>query len=230
MGRRPAFVPTSAPATPTHISFNLVPTRFSRHRASSRTCAGSSKELERICAEGVGKRYSSDVDFGHASRVVEALARQGDKYADRIRDLLGQKVEDYETDPMTWLEIFLVELAGEMRLERAIPLVVKKLHECGEVLSEGKTGHSELFLGIKCRNDKWTGRIAGDLIVRVSAVLRSRRTGKLKPRRRHGGQPLSPPALAQSFCPVRRPGSELAKQRRIFIEVLPQRKQLAVQR
>ena len=37
---------------------------------------------------------------------------------------------------MTWLEIFLVELAGEMRLERAIPLVVKKLHECGEILSE----------------------------------------------------------------------------------------------
>jgi hypothetical protein len=94
------------------------------------------EELERICAEGVGKHYSSDVDFGHASRVVEALACKGEKYVDRILDLLGQKVEDFETDPMTWLEIFLVELAGEMRLERAIPLVVKKLHECGEVLSE----------------------------------------------------------------------------------------------
>jgi hypothetical protein len=94
------------------------------------------KELERICAEGVGKRYSSEVDFGHASRVVEALARQGENYVDRILDFLGQKVEDFETDPMTWLEIFLVELAGEMRLERAIPLVVKKMHECGEILSE----------------------------------------------------------------------------------------------
>jgi hypothetical protein len=89
-------------------------------------------ELETICTEGVG----TDVDFGHASRVVEALARRGEKYTDRILDLLSQKVEDYETDPMTWLEIFLVELAGEMRLERAIPLVVKKLHECGEILSE----------------------------------------------------------------------------------------------
>jgi hypothetical protein len=58
---------------------------------------------------------------------VEALARQGDKYTDRILDLLARKVEDFETDPMTWLEIFLVMLAGEMRLERAIPLVVKKL-------------------------------------------------------------------------------------------------------
>jgi hypothetical protein len=94
------------------------------------------KELERICAEGVGKHYSSDVDFGHASRVVEALARKGEGYVDRILDLLAEEVEDFETDPMTWLEIFLVELAGEMRLERVTPLVVKKLHECGEVLSE----------------------------------------------------------------------------------------------
>jgi hypothetical protein len=94
------------------------------------------KELERISAEAVGKQDSSDVDFGHASRVVEALARQGDKYVGRILDLLGQKVEDFETDPMTWLEIFLVELAGEMRLGHAVPLVVKKLHECGEILSE----------------------------------------------------------------------------------------------
>ena len=89
-------------------------------------------ELEKICTEGVGK----DVDFGHASQVVEALARQGEKYADRIFDLLGKKVEDFETDPMTWLEIFLVDLAGEMHLERAIPLIVKKLHLVGDVLSE----------------------------------------------------------------------------------------------
>ena len=107
------------------------------------------KELERICTEGVGKNHSSDVDFGHARRVVETLARQGEKSADRILDLLGKEVEDFDTDPMTWLEVFLVELAGEMRLERAIPLIVKKLHECGEVLSEecvealGKIGTDE---------------------------------------------------------------------------------------
>jgi hypothetical protein len=37
---------------------------------------------------------------------------------------------------LRWLEIFLVELAGEMHLVRAIPMVFKKLHECGEILSE----------------------------------------------------------------------------------------------
>ena len=51
------------------------------------------KELERICAEGVGKHSSSDVDLGHAGRVVEALARQGEKYVDRILDLLAEEVE-----------------------------------------------------------------------------------------------------------------------------------------
>jgi hypothetical protein len=92
------------------------------------------KELERICAEGVAE--PDDMDFDHARRVVEALARQGQKCVDRILHLLDQEVKDFETDPMSWLEIFLVMLAGEMRLEPAAPLVVKKLHANGEILSE----------------------------------------------------------------------------------------------
>jgi hypothetical protein len=89
-------------------------------------------ELERICTEGVGK----DVDFGHASRVVEALARQGDKYSDHILELLAKEVGNFETDPLALMETYLVDLAGELRLERAIPLIVKKLHLVGDVLSE----------------------------------------------------------------------------------------------
>jgi hypothetical protein len=73
---------------------------------------------------------------GSGTMLCAGLARQGEKYVDRTLDLLTRKAEDFETDPMTWLEIFLVMLAGEMRLERAVPLVVKKLHECGEILSE----------------------------------------------------------------------------------------------
>jgi hypothetical protein len=58
------------------------------------------------------------------------------QYERDLFNLLGKEVEDFENDPMSWLEIFLVELAGEMRLKRTIPLIVKKLHECGEILSE----------------------------------------------------------------------------------------------
>ena len=115
---------------------NLAPEFRKRLQLASWDANQCWTELEHICAKGTGKHHPLDVDFGHASRVVKALARKGEKDIDRLLELLGQKVEDFETDPMTWLEIFLVMLAGEMRLERAIPLVVKKLHECGEVLSE----------------------------------------------------------------------------------------------
>jgi SEC-C motif len=114
----------------------LVPEFRERLQLASWDADECWKELEKVCAQGVGKQYSSEMDFDHGSRLVEALARNGEKYVDRILELLGQKVEDYDTDPMTWLEIFLVMLAGEMRLERAIPLIVSKLHECGEILSE----------------------------------------------------------------------------------------------
>jgi hypothetical protein len=78
------------------------------------------QELERICT----------------ARMRKALARKGGTYVERILELLGQKVEDFENDPMVWLEEFLVMLAGEMRLELAIPLIVKKLHIVDEFLSE----------------------------------------------------------------------------------------------
>jgi hypothetical protein len=86
------------------------------------------KELESISARAMVDQ-EPDVDFGHVGRVVEALARQGDKYVDRILNTLGRKIEDFEHDPMVWMEVFLVMLAGEMRLEPAIPLIAAKLHE-----------------------------------------------------------------------------------------------------
>jgi hypothetical protein len=94
------------------------------------------RELERVCAAGVGKTLGDDFDFAHARRVVVALAGKRETDVERLLDLLGKEIVDFETDPMTWLEIFLVQLAGEMRLEGAIPLIVKKLHACGEILSE----------------------------------------------------------------------------------------------
>ena len=48
------------------------------------------KEVEDICQEAV-KPEMADVDFGHADRVVEALARQGDKYTEKVLELLGHR-------------------------------------------------------------------------------------------------------------------------------------------
>jgi hypothetical protein len=94
------------------------------------------KELEEIAEAGKGKTHPGEVNFGHATQVVKALARQGDKHTDRLLELLRQKVDYEHDDPMAWLEIFLVMLAGEMRLVAAIPQIVAKLHDFGELLAE----------------------------------------------------------------------------------------------
>jgi hypothetical protein len=93
-------------------------------------------ELTNIAERAKDKRQAGDVHFGHATQVVKALARQGDKYTDRLLELLCQKADYEKDDPMAWLEIFLVMLAGEMRLAPAIPLIVAKLHDFGEILAE----------------------------------------------------------------------------------------------
>jgi uncharacterized protein YecA (UPF0149 family) len=67
---------------------------------------------------------------------VKVLARQGDRYVDRILDRIGKKIVDVKNDPMLWMESFAIELAGEMRLEAATPLIVEKLHDEEDVAPE----------------------------------------------------------------------------------------------
>lgn len=94
------------------------------------------RELEAIADKGKDKLYAGEIGFGHARQVIQALGRQAERFTDRLLTSLSQKIEDREDNPMTWMEIFLVMLAGEMRLEPAIPLIVAKLHDFGELLAE----------------------------------------------------------------------------------------------
>ena len=94
------------------------------------------RELEAICEEGKDKTYAGEMRWHEAEDIVEQLARQGAQHADRMMKLLRRKIEDYEDNPQTWLEPLVVKLAGELRHEPAIPLIVAKLHEDAEVLSE----------------------------------------------------------------------------------------------
>jgi len=94
------------------------------------------RELEAICEAGVNKRYVKDVRWSDGLDIVEELGRQGEQHADRVVDLLKLKVENYEGSPHAWMEPLAVRLAGELRHEPAVPLIVAKLHEDGEVLSE----------------------------------------------------------------------------------------------
>lgn len=92
--------------------------------------------LEEFCERGKKKRYLNEVNIQHADRLVEALARDGSRYHDRILELLALEVDDYRNNPMSWMEPLLVKLAGEMRFEAAIPLIVEKLKIDADYLNE----------------------------------------------------------------------------------------------
>jgi len=94
------------------------------------------RELEAICEAGMNKQYVKDVRWADGLDIVEELARQGEQHADRVMDLLKLKVENYEGSPHAWMEPLAVSLAGKLRHEPAIPLIVAKLHEDGDVLGE----------------------------------------------------------------------------------------------
>ncbi len=89
------------------------------------------RELEMFCEETKDEQDAGQINFGHANRIVEALARYGQESEQKVRDLLSQKVTDYTHNPMMWLEPLAVRLAGHAHLNAAIPLIVAKLLEDG---------------------------------------------------------------------------------------------------
>ncbi|MHB9081872.1 MAG: YecA family protein [Pirellulaceae bacterium] len=94
------------------------------------------RRLEEICEAGKDKQYSNEVDMSFANNILEAMARIGGTFADRVLEILSQKVDDFENNPMKWLEPLMVRFAGLLRLETAVPLIVGKLHEDDDLLAE----------------------------------------------------------------------------------------------
>ena len=86
-------------------------------------------ELNAFCEREKSSQYK-DIDFAHACRLVEAIARHGDSQTQRVLEILREEVAaDLIDHPMVWLEPLAVRLAGEMRLEAAIPLIIAKMHK-----------------------------------------------------------------------------------------------------
>jgi hypothetical protein len=61
--------------------------------------------------------------------------------------LLAVKLDDYTGHPMGWLEPLVVRLAGQIRLESAIPQIVAKLLEDGGDLLNGECGEALTRIG-----------------------------------------------------------------------------------
>ncbi|MFH1923836.1 MAG: SEC-C metal-binding domain-containing protein [Planctomycetota bacterium] len=92
-------------------------------------------ELDEFCEHNKSEDYLTDEDIDFAHRLVEALGRHPDVFDDRVLSILAEEIEDYTESPLKWMEPCAVRLAGELRLDAAVPLIIKKLHEDDEVLS-----------------------------------------------------------------------------------------------
>lgn len=92
--------------------------------------------LEDFCKVNKTKQYINEVNIGYAFQIIEALSRDGEKYRDRVVSLFAEEIKDFENNPMRWMEPLVVALSGEMRLESAIPLIIKKLKIDSDFLAE----------------------------------------------------------------------------------------------
>ena len=90
------------------------------------------QELEKFCVASKDCEDIGEVDLDHAYALCEAVAREKEKYAEKVLAVLGEKIEDLESNPKVWMETFAVRMAGEMRLDAAIPLIIAKLKEAGK--------------------------------------------------------------------------------------------------
>lgn len=83
--------------------------------------------LQQYCQTNKDKNNMEEFDLGHVLRIVEALARKPHEYQEQIMDILAQKVHDFRHDSRKWLQPLMANLAGQMRLQEAIPLLIGNL-------------------------------------------------------------------------------------------------------
>ena len=86
------------------------------------------RELEEFCEREKGAQSFSEVNIAGTYRLAEAISRN-EGSAGRVLSILSQKVDDYENNPMGWMELLAARIARKMRLEAAAPLLVSKLIE-----------------------------------------------------------------------------------------------------
>ncbi|MBW3597468.1 MAG: SEC-C domain-containing protein [Planctomycetes bacterium] len=86
------------------------------------------KDLEAVCEREKHEEELSEEGVDEAYRLVETVAREPDRFRERVREVLAADVEEAGESALLWLEGFAVRLAGEMRLAEAAPKLIEKLH------------------------------------------------------------------------------------------------------
>lgn len=83
------------------------------------------QELSAMCDQYEGEEYMPDHQFDLAGRLVKALAKHPKNATDLVLRFLNGEAGDLDY----WLTGFAVRLAGELRLESAVPGLVQMLHD-----------------------------------------------------------------------------------------------------
>jgi hypothetical protein len=90
------------------------------------------QELTEFCeAQDQEDEEIADEDYEFICSVVEALGRYSDQFAEQVLAILDTPDEHGE-----WLEQMAVRLAGEIKLDTAIPHLADRLDDCGTWLYE----------------------------------------------------------------------------------------------
>jgi hypothetical protein len=87
------------------------------------------RRLEEFCEVAKDKQNANEVNLGHAKRIVEALARHGERCEGRVHDILGQREADFTQGPNMWMGPLAVRLAGRAHLGSTVPLLITRLKE-----------------------------------------------------------------------------------------------------
>ena len=139
------------------------------------------RDLEDFCEQVKGKKYINDVNIGHAYRLVEALARRGWRYAERMLAKLREKIVEYDNNPLSWMQPLVARLAGCMRMHAAVPLLLDRLdedfdwldEECCEALVRIGTDSVVRAIGNKFPTAIWDFRLftSGEVLDRIHSDL-----------------------------------------------------------
>ena len=149
------------------------------------------EQLEEWGQDTMNREEITQKDSRRAAQLVKALARHQDEGADPIFELLDRQYSREDRLLMEWLEPRIVELAGEMRLEEAIPDLMRRLDEGYDVVIDEvgsaltKIGTDEVIQAVarkwRRRRTKWRmavmdplGHIHSDLAAESCLIFLAR--------------------------------------------------------
>jgi hypothetical protein len=116
------------------------------------------KALESLGLDTMRRNEFTQADIRRTQRITETLARNPDERSDMVLCLLRREYPPGNDQLMDWMEPIIVELAGEMRLQQAIPILMERLHEDNmEVVDAAITALSKIGgdAVVKAVADEW---------------------------------------------------------------------------